>query len=388
MAEPKKILVVDDHFEMLEFLRSMLQLANPEYEVLGVPSAEEGLLELHQTPFDLLISDVRLPGMSGFELVRKARRLRAGLPVLIITGYASQQGKEEAQELGVYRYFEKPLDTDALLAAVHVLLSADVEKKRGDTAPFSRAEKGTEVRSEDSDNGVTRAKEAPQAAAATRAEATEQDSALEVQRRLQSLLTDTGAVEALLTQPDGRVLYRAGHSERAVSQLARLLTRSLVNSFELAEALQSTEPFTIQYQAGESVDVYGANIGRDFFLILLFDARARRGRIGTVWVFAQRAVKELRGLLTGEDGRRMLHRESAPQKRIVEPRRQAPTHQTPMKQAAHTKAEVKATEARMPQPKPDVESAARASETERGETEAAHDELLALLPELTERARG
>ena len=73
MAKLKKILVVDDHFEMLEFLRSMLQLSNPDHEVLGVPSAEEGLLELHSVPFDLLITDVRLPGMSGFELARWVR---------------------------------------------------------------------------------------------------------------------------------------------------------------------------------------------------------------------------------------------------------------------------------------------------------------------------
>ena len=44
MADVKQILVVDDHFEMLEFLRSMLELSNREYEVLGVPSAEEAYM--------------------------------------------------------------------------------------------------------------------------------------------------------------------------------------------------------------------------------------------------------------------------------------------------------------------------------------------------------
>lgn len=312
MAELKKILVVDDHFEMLEFLRSMLQLSNPDHEVLGVPSAEEGLLELHSVPFDLLITDVRLPGMSGFELVRKARRLRDGLPVLMITAYATAQGRQEAQDLGVYRYFEKPLDTDALLAAVHATLyEREEQQKAGDTTPFERQKMaGSAGRAE----VITPEKESWQASGTAQDEkkiGAKTNNALEVKRRLQSLLTDTGAVDALLTGREGRIMYRAGRREQPMAQLARLLTRSLVDSFELAEVLQSAEPFTIQYQAGEAVDVYGANIGRDYFLILLFDARARRGRIGTVWVFAQRTVKELRELLPGASGKQVVDKPEA-----------------------------------------------------------------------------
>jgi CheY-like chemotaxis protein len=71
MEEVKQILVVDDYFQMLEFLRSVLEFSHHEYQVLAVPSAEEGLLELRRTEFDLVITDVRLPGMSGFDRVRK-----------------------------------------------------------------------------------------------------------------------------------------------------------------------------------------------------------------------------------------------------------------------------------------------------------------------------
>ena len=74
MADAKQILVVDDHFEMLEFLRSMLELSNQDCEVRAVPSAEEGTLEITRTKFDLVISDVRLPGMSGFEFIRRLRQ--------------------------------------------------------------------------------------------------------------------------------------------------------------------------------------------------------------------------------------------------------------------------------------------------------------------------
>ena len=283
MADSKQILVVDDHFEMLEFLRSMLELSNADYQVLGVPSAEEGLLELHRRPFDLLITDVRLPGMSGFDLVRKAKVLRAELPVLMITGYASAQGRQEAEQLGVARYFEKPLDTDALLATVQATLYAQpAAPKAPDSAPLASAAATRE----------TRASAKPPAAM-------EEDEGARraVARRLQTLLADTGAVQAMIANGEGAILYRAGGGDQPMARLARLMSRSLADSFELAAVLGSVEPFTIQYQAGERVDLYTANIGRRHFLMLHFDAGARRGRIGTVWVFAQRAIKELREML-------------------------------------------------------------------------------------------
>ena len=120
MADVKKVLVVDDHFEMLELLRTLLELSNEECEVLAVPSAEEGLLEFRRTHFDLVITDVRLPGMSGFDLVRRLQKLGRNTPVIMITAYSSSQGQKEASDLGVLRYFSKPLDTDAVLMAVQV----------------------------------------------------------------------------------------------------------------------------------------------------------------------------------------------------------------------------------------------------------------------------
>lgn len=287
MAGLKQVLVVDDHFEMLEFLRSMLELANENYRVLGVPSAEEGLLELkrrtrHGEPFDLLITDVRLPGMSGFELARKVRALHPELPIMIITAYASAQGRKEAERLGVHRYFEKPLDTDALLASVHSALYTDaaVVARSSQTAPATIEGTPTVRHSEE-------------------VKTTQPDVRGEIWRRLQALLSDTGAVQALLCDRKGAINFQAGSAtgEHSPERLAALLARSLTDSFLLASELGSDEPFTIQYQAGERVDLYTANIGRRAFLILLFDARARRGRIGTVWIFAQRAIKDILQLL-------------------------------------------------------------------------------------------
>ncbi|MFW5943019.1 MAG: response regulator [Chloroflexota bacterium] len=274
MAEPKQILVIDDHFEMLEFLRSMLEVSNQDYRVLGVPSAEEGLFELRRTSFDLVISDVRLPGMSGFDLVRQMQKLERNLPVIIITAYATAQGRQEAEALGVVRYFEKPLDTDTLLATVHTTLYGS------ESAPPPAVEMpdaGTSV-------------------AAAKSEA--QGDRRPVRKRLQTLLTDTGAAQILVADREGAIVAQVGEQRNVdLELLARLVAKNLDNSFLLGEQLQSREPFAIQYQAGESVDLYFANIERAHFIMLLFDVQERRGRIGTVWIFTQRAIKDLKSLL-------------------------------------------------------------------------------------------
>lgn len=269
MADVKQILVVDDHFEMLEFLRSMLELSSREYQVLGVPSAEEAYMELRRVPFDLLITDVRLPGMSGFELVRRIRPYWPHMPVIMITAYTSAQGQQEAADLGIYRYFQKPLDTEALLSSVHSALYGQLEQPASPPAVHEERELEKEF-------------------------AVSND----VYRCLETLQTDTGAAQAILATIMGDVVYTSrNQSGLDIPRLARIAAAGLDTSFQLAEELHSETPFTIQYQAGQRFDLYSANVGRSHFVMLIFDARLRRGRIGTVWIFAQRAIRELAQLL-------------------------------------------------------------------------------------------
>jgi DNA-binding response OmpR family regulator len=261
MAEVKHILVIDDHFEMLEFLRSMLELSNQDYEVLAVPSAEEGLFELQRAKFDLVITDVRLPGMSGFDLVRRVQALGRGTPIIMITAYSSAQGRKEAEELGVYRYFKKPLDTDDVLTAVHTAL-------HGESVELVIAAQ-------------------PNSAAAP-------EFTRDVEKRLETLRTDTGAICLTLTTVEGEVVFTAGRTHRLnIDSLAEIVARNIRDSFLLAETMGSKNPFSLQYHAGEALELYCANVGKQFFLTMFFETTSRRGRIGTVWVFTQRAIKDL-----------------------------------------------------------------------------------------------
>jgi DNA-binding response OmpR family regulator len=269
MADEKKILVVDDHFEMLEFLRSMLELSNQDFEVLAVPSAEEGLMELRRVHFDLVITDVRLPGMSGFDLVRRTKSIKSDIPVIMITAYSSAQGKQEAEDLGVFRYFPKPLDTDEMLSAVHQALYGETVTALKHTA-------------------VSRPSSSPKTQALPD----------RLHKRLDSLRNDTGAAQLILATVTGEVALKVGNGRIADSStIIKILAQTIADSFELARELDSREPFTLQFHAGSQTELYAATVGRDYFLAMFFDVQARRGRIGTVWVFAQRAIKELLELL-------------------------------------------------------------------------------------------
>jgi CheY-like chemotaxis protein len=273
MADEKKILVVDDHFEMLEFLRSMLELSNQDFEVLAVPSAEEGLMELRRVHFDLVITDVRLPGMSGFDLVRRTKSIKSDIPVIMITAYSSAQGKQEAEELGVFRYFPKPLDTDEMLSAVHQALY-------GETVTV------------------------PQRTAVSQPKPAKSTPALpdRLGKRLELLRNDTGAAQLILATVAGEVALKVGNGRIPdPANIIKILAQTIADSFELAQELQSEEPFTLQFHAGSTTELYAATVGQAYFLAMFFDVQARRGRIGTVWVFAQRAIKELLDLLPAEE---------------------------------------------------------------------------------------
>lgn len=265
MADAKQILVIDDHFEMLEFLRSMLELSNQDFEVRAVPSGEEGVLELMRMKFDLIISDVRLPGMSGFDLVRRIRGMDHDTPVIMITAYSSDQGRQEAKELGVFKYFEKPLDTDNMLTAVFQALH--VEQTRTITAVSNN--NGPVVSSN-------------------------------VQKRLDTLRTDTGSIQLMLASKEGELIYETGSHRLDLPALAKIIARNIQDSFLLANMLGTKEPFSLQYHAGEQIELYCANVGETHFLTLFFDASARRGRIGTIWVFTQRAISDLQVMLAIE----------------------------------------------------------------------------------------
>ena len=112
-----RVLVVDDESSIREMLSKTLALA--EYQVDTAPDAAAALnlLRVSNTPYDLLIADLKMPGMDGLSLIRQVKQIRARLPIIIITGFSTESSAIEAVNLGVAGYLTKPFRVPQVLAA-------------------------------------------------------------------------------------------------------------------------------------------------------------------------------------------------------------------------------------------------------------------------------
>ena len=110
-----RILVVDDEAAIRDLLSKTLALA--EYDVDLAPDGRTALERLRIIPYDLLITDLKMPGIDGLTVVREARRLKADIPVIIITGFSTEASAIEAVNLGVSGYLTKPFRVPRVLAA-------------------------------------------------------------------------------------------------------------------------------------------------------------------------------------------------------------------------------------------------------------------------------
>jgi excisionase family DNA binding protein len=110
-----RVLVVDDEATIRDLLSKTLALA--EYDVDMAPDGRTALDRLRMIPYDLLITDLKMPGVDGLTVIREARRMKTDLPVIIITGFSNEASAIEAVNLGVSGYLTKPFRVPRVLAA-------------------------------------------------------------------------------------------------------------------------------------------------------------------------------------------------------------------------------------------------------------------------------
>jgi excisionase family DNA binding protein len=110
-----RVLVVDDEASIRDLLSKTLALA--EYDVDVAPDGRSALERMRLYPYDLLIADLKMPGMDGLTVIREAKRYKADLPVIIITGFSTESSAIEAVNLGVSGYLTKPFRVPQVLAA-------------------------------------------------------------------------------------------------------------------------------------------------------------------------------------------------------------------------------------------------------------------------------
>jgi DNA-binding response OmpR family regulator len=282
----KRVLIVDDAIDLGRLFQDALKTAHPGMPITVVPSAEEALLESFRLTIDLLVTDVRLPGMTGMDLVRKIRVRQPHVKVLMITGLTvDSKMQKQLDEINVDVFRRKPLGITEFLQIADELLGFTaapqaVEPPPAIAVPLQAASQIS--RDDELLNALTAA--LPGEAVSLQEKAARlkktgtlrlppppESSPTSLSARLSGLRVSLGAVAVLLLDDRGRVVAQAGDLPEAglleglVSPLAAALSAAIRISYLLGKSASET----VQAYRGQLVDLVAAPVGQYALLLAL-----------------------------------------------------------------------------------------------------------------------
>ncbi len=229
-----RVLLVDDQLEVRLPLKDAIDTLGPDFLVVDVPSGEEALLDLSSNSYDLLVTDVRLPGITGLELIRKVKKLNRDMNIILMTGLLEPEIRQEVADAGAAAFFLKPIEIADFLDAVERCVGLV------DGVPVSQdiLELSKPVES--------------------------------VSERLTSLRKELNAIAAVLLDERGRALAQAGDLPDASIKTA--LFPSLMAAFsasdKIAILLQNSPPKDLMYFSGLKYDIFLAHVGDSYALLV------------------------------------------------------------------------------------------------------------------------
>jgi two-component system response regulator AtoC len=126
----QRVLVVDDEAKMQRVLEIMLKRMG--HEVICAGNGQQALQSMQTAPVDLVISDLRMPGMSGTDLLQALREQDNDVPVIIMTAYGTIESAVEAMKLGACDYIVRPFEVEALELAINRILATSQMRRQND----------------------------------------------------------------------------------------------------------------------------------------------------------------------------------------------------------------------------------------------------------------
>lgn len=264
MAVDKRVLIVDDEEKVAFFLRESLEELGHDCTIIAAGSGEEALERVQQEHYDLLVSDLRMPGIDGLELFERVREVSPHTRLILITAYGSDEVEAEAARLEAYDYITKPFHvSDLVEVARHALAEAAAEKEKLIVAD---------------------------------------DALEEVNKSLGNLRFEVGAQCVLLADLAGQLVSAVGITEGLdTGTFIPLVADGFTTVFKMAEYLQDKETFNLSVYEGRRYDIYSTAVGDSLFLTLVFDRRKQASRIGMVWLYVKRTIQDLLRILSGEE---------------------------------------------------------------------------------------
>ncbi len=114
---PEKLLIVDDEPDMLKLLSTIIREKTP-YEVITTNTPAEAVEMARQGGFDLVIADLKMPGLDGIELLTSIKAIDEDLPVIIITAYSTMESAIETMQKGGFDFITKPFTKEQILFTI------------------------------------------------------------------------------------------------------------------------------------------------------------------------------------------------------------------------------------------------------------------------------
>jgi DNA-binding response OmpR family regulator len=149
--EKIKILLVDDEQEFVETLSERIRMREHDSDV--ALDGEQALKKMDDDLPDVVVLDLKMPGMDGMEVLRRIRKAYPKVQVIMLTGHGSEKDEEEARKLGAFEYLQKPVEIDTLMKKVKKAYKSKFESSMM-AATFAEAgefDTAKEIRDSDED---------------------------------------------------------------------------------------------------------------------------------------------------------------------------------------------------------------------------------------------
>lgn len=293
-----RILIVDDQTEIRRLLRATLELSGRRYQVVDVPSAEEAMLEFMRQPVDLLVIDLRLPGMSGLELVERLRRRKTDVKVLLITGQSDGKTRERIEKSSVDGFLIKPIEMSEFVALVEQLLGLALPPVK-ETPPA--AVPAPSVSAPPLQPKPTAAPAPPKSAppvVAPIAPAAIEAAAIEpmsISERIILLRKQLNALTIMLLNGAGQTVAQAGHVSDldAGSAISTALMTSLSAINKVSGYLNRKDPETFAYIGGSEYNLLAIPLRAGFSILIAAEEETPQSFAPHIEQFIRPAIKDL-----------------------------------------------------------------------------------------------
>ncbi|GIV96524.1 MAG: hypothetical protein KatS3mg057_1181 [Herpetosiphonaceae bacterium] len=275
-----------------ESLRALPALLSPDLEVRMLETPNEALWELQRLQPQLIVADVELAGMSGLELAELVPNFAPEARVILCARSPEPGLRQQAEKLGLQTFLEGHQESPTIASAILSALGKDTRS--------SEPEPGSGNASPALVPDAAHQPSEPAARPARRGTGplvlTEQ-MLTPIRTRLQTLAGDLGAQMIVLSDSMGAAMVQVGQTDLSLMALLPLLVTGFSTSAELTRLLHEEESATLYFHEGSRYDVYAFDVGHRFVLILFFEKLVGASKIGPVWVYTKRAIRDLLSIL-------------------------------------------------------------------------------------------